>query len=93
MNDTGTPFNQFQAIMKTYPKWLGLTYLGFALAGLIGPYLLPAGLLESLGPVLIPVLFLCLLATASFIWLIIAEIVVRVLNRWCASRLNEAKDG
>lgn len=94
MNSKMTPFAQLEAIFRTYPAWLRPAYFVMALSALVVPYLLPAGGIPStLGMLLIPVGFLWFAAALSFVWLCIAEMVVRVLNRWSASRLDGDRDG
>lgn len=94
MDPKMTPFAQLEAIFRTYPAWLRPTYFVMALSALVVPYLLPAGGVPStLGMLLIPVAFLWFGAALSFVWLCIAEMVVRTLNRWSASRLDRDSNG
>ena len=93
MSTQVTPFKQLDAIFETYPTWLRPTYFVVAFLALALPYLLPAELPSILRLALIPVGFLCFMAALSFLWLCIAEIVVRTLNRWGAGRPGEISNG
>jgi hypothetical protein len=88
-----TPFGQLERIFKTYPSWLRPAYFLIAIFAFFIPYLVPSNLPSTFSILLVPVILFFVLAWMSFVWLCIAEIVVRVLNRWGKSRLSEARDG